>query len=539
MPLLDLPLLWDRQPTEVTGPSDWAEGLGIIGLTTPYLGVEVVNGTAFTRVGTPTRDAVDAGVHGLGLRTNGSSSGLYARIPRRSLTGFTLFSLQQAVSPATDAVSVSLGDSASDQSMARMNTGSATASRMRLFCRTSTGSSEVVDGTSISPFDGSVHAIAMTYQQGVGGFAYSDGERETNTLPGSSTGAFAFDQFAVGVLRRTGNSAFWSGRTWLAAAFDRQLPIEVLEEIRATPWRLFREKRIQIWVSESSGGGVTGTSATTNANDTSAASGTTTVVGTSATTNANDTSAASGSVGSAVTGTSATTNANDTSSASGTTTVVGTSATTNANDTSAASGSVGGGVTGASNTTNADDTSAASGTTTIVGNSATANANDTSNAAGWAGTVTGTSATTNANDISAASGTAGGGYIPPAGNTAYGGGGRGLREIFDKPKKRESTRPENESVSDLINDLVEKTVTEIPAPKAVPKAVKQAAVPVPAAAPAKVEAKASVPEQLSPETLKALSTLPVLVDSLQALLKELQTMKNDLEEQRVVELLLR
>lgn len=83
--------------------------------------------------------------------------------------------------------------------------------------------------------------------------------------------------------------------------------------------------------------GVSGTSATTNANDTSSASGTTTIVGTSASTNANDTSSASGVAGS-ITGTSTTTNANDTSSASGTTTIVGTSATTNANDTATASG---------------------------------------------------------------------------------------------------------------------------------------------------------------------------------------------------------
>lgn len=127
--------------------------------------------------------------------------------------------------------------------------------------------------------------------------------------------------------------------------------------------------------------GVTGTSATTNANDTSASSGTTTVIGTSATTNANDASASSG-----------------------TTTVTGASATTNADDTSAASGSVGSGVTGTSATTNADDSSAASGTTTVTGTSATTNADDTSSATGWAGIVSGTSATINNNDTSTAFG---------------------------------------------------------------------------------------------------------------------------------------
>lgn len=123
--------------------------------------------------------------------------------------------------------------------------------------------------------------------------------------------------------------------------------------------------------------------------------------------------------GGSVTGTSATTNANDTSTASGTTTVVGTSATTNAADTSAASGSVGGAVTGTSATTNANDASAASGTTTVTGTVAYSNANDTSTAAGWAGAISGTVAVTNADDASSAAGSAGsvqafsGGWFPP------------------------------------------------------------------------------------------------------------------------------
>jgi len=130
---------------------------------------------------------------------------------------------------------------------------------------------------------------------------------------------------------------------------------------------------------------VSGTLATTNANDTSAASGTTTVVGTLARTNAND----------AV-------------SASGTTTIVGTLARTNANDSVAASGFVGGAVSGTVAYTNANDTSAASGTTTVTGTVARTNANDSVAASGAAGAVTGAVAVTNANDSVSASGTAGG-----------------------------------------------------------------------------------------------------------------------------------
>lgn len=105
--------------------------------------------------------------------------------------------------------------------------------------------------------------------------------------------------------------------------------------------------------------GATGTLATTNANDTSAATGTTTIVGTLARTNANDTSAAQGTT--TILGTLARTNANDTSAAQGTTTVTGTLATTNANDTVVASGT-GGSPTGTVAYTNNNDTIVASGT---------------------------------------------------------------------------------------------------------------------------------------------------------------------------------
>lgn len=149
---------------------------------------------------------------------------------------------------------------------------------------------------------------------------------------------------------------------------------------------------------------ITGTLATTNANDTSAAAGTTTILGTLAKTNANDTSSAAGTT--TVLGALAKTNANDTSAAAGTTTVLGTLATTNANDTLAASGSVGGAVSGTLATTNANDTSAGAGTTTVLGSLARTNANDTTSAAGTT-TVLGTLATTNANDTLAASGAAG------------------------------------------------------------------------------------------------------------------------------------
>lgn len=154
-------------------------------------------------------------------------------------------------------------------------------------------------------------------------------------------------------------------------------------ELVRNPWQVFLESR-PIWVGASSASGSTGTVAYTNANDTSAASGTTTVLGTLATTNGNDTSAAAG-----------------------TTTVLGTLARTNANDTCAASGAVGSsGATGTLARTNANDTASAAGTTTVTGTVARTNANDSVSAAGWVGSITGTLARANSNDTAAAYGVA-------------------------------------------------------------------------------------------------------------------------------------
>lgn len=150
--------------------------------------------------------------------------------------------------------------------------------------------------------------------------------------------------------------------------------------------------------------GVTGTVAYTNANDTSSASGTTTIVGTVSVTNANDTSSASGST--TITGTISYTNLDDTSSASGSTTIIGTVSFTNADDTSSATGTVGSDVTGTVAYINLNDIATASGSTTIIGTVSVTNNNDTSSASGFIA-VTGTSSTTNNNDICVASGISG------------------------------------------------------------------------------------------------------------------------------------
>jgi len=111
-------------------------------------------------------------------------------------------------------------------------------------------------------------------------------------------------------------------------------------------------------------------------------------------------------VSSGVTGTLATTNANDTLVSSGSTTIVGTLAKTNANDTAAASGNTGS-VSGTLATTNANDSVVAVGSTTILGSLAKTNNNDSLASTGVVGSITGTLARTNANDTLVASGTSG------------------------------------------------------------------------------------------------------------------------------------
>jgi hypothetical protein len=210
------------------------------------------------------------------------------------------------------------------------------------------------------------------------------------------------------------------------AAASAGQTLTVVVKSNTTASNFFRTINLRgYWLSEeAAGGGVAGTSATTNSDDVSAASGTTTILGSSATTNADDTSSASatttvigtsaitdspdvsdasGSIGEAVSGTSATTNSSDTSNASGTTTVIGSSATTNADDVSSASGTTT--ILGTSATTDSADVGSSSGTTSVTGSSATTNAVDTSNASGVVGGgVIGSSATTNAPDVSSASG---------------------------------------------------------------------------------------------------------------------------------------
>ena len=273
--------------------------------------------------------------------------------------------------------------------------------------------------------------------------AYVDGVLQTLTWVNTDNmSSSLFANNTLYLFSRANSSLFGAGRMQNLVIRGGVIGTEALAKWEyQNPWQLFAPRTIWVPVSAGVGGGTTGTLATTNANDTSAASGTTTAVGASATTNANDTSSAAGTT--TVTGTLARSNASDTSAASGTTTVLGTLATSNADDTSAASGSVGSsGSTGTVNATNANDTSAAAGTTTVTGAVARSNADDSVSASGWAGLISGTVNANNANDTAAATGSGGTATAQASGGGIYPAPRRKTKQEIDADRKRLGILPD-------------------------------------------------------------------------------------------------
>ena len=281
----------------------------------------------------------------------------------------------------------------------RLGAGYAIGGTLPMHSGIGVATSNTVERTVITCANGLTSTTAADYEIWINGTKYT------------TSGPIAFGAQTAGAtyFGWDGADSKYPGTIDELVIFDGKLSDAEVTEYFRNPYQMYTRPAARIWVSSGSSSGSTGTSATTNAADTSSASGTTTVTGSSAKTNANDTSSASGTT--TVTGTSAKTNADDTSSASGAvgSNVTGTSATTNAADTSAASGTTT--VVGTSAKTNSNDTASANGTTTVVGTSEQTNANDTATASGAAGAIVGTAAVTNAADAASASGTAQGGAL--------------------------------------------------------------------------------------------------------------------------------
>lgn len=381
---------WDSQPQEVVGVNPAGPfGTADVGdLWVPQSTQGLLTGRPLTNVSTGVERT--AGVHGIGFTTSGQTinaggagkgldTGFAYGKSTSQITFFCLFESFDAVSAA--GYGGPIGD---DVVQFQYHHGSAPFQNT-FVVRAASGA--YAKAKFSTPAANTPVVWVGTYD-GATVRAYTNGVL-TGTAATISGATYATSASNTKINTR-GSNYPWNGRVYVVGAQQRAWSAEEVAYYSDRVWETLEPQ--PIWVPVSAGGGVTGTLATTNADDTSAASGTTTVIGTSAPTNANDTSAASG-----------------------TTTIVGTLAATNADDTAAASGSVGGDVTGTVAYTNADDTSAATGTTTVTGTVAYTNADDGVAASGWAGIVSGTVNVTNSDDTASASGTVSGGARRHAG----------------------------------------------------------------------------------------------------------------------------
>ena len=334
--------------------------------------------------------------------------------------------------------------------------------------------------TAVGVFPSNLKADAYMY---VNGIKYTDDHSGSANI--SFTGANTYVNQTI-LATKINVLTNWSPDIVLFAAHGfGQLPEAFAEALSNKPWQFFKSSRDRAFISFAAAGGVTGTVAYTNVNDSVVATGTTTVTGSLSYTNVNDSVVASGTT--TVTGTIAYTNINDSVVASGKTTVVGSLAYTNADDSVVASGSVGSTVTGTVAYTNVNDSVVATGTTTIVGSLAYTNINDTSIASGTtavigslsytnindsvvasgsAGSITGTVAYTNVNDSVVASGTAGTGQGVGVG----GGAGHPVGGIYYQNQKR--VKIERRPLDKMLDKSIKEYFDETLASESVPKAIK-------------------------------------------------------------------
>ncbi len=397
-------LPWDRQPQEAV-EIDWSnpitQGLTVAITNSGGVPYDAVRGVPLTTTfgSVPTGETTNKGV-----TTKGAGGGWVYAAPGSAPTGvsdFCVVRISSADNYGGIFAHAAVGGATGNGGIQR----DALTNELICFNRTSGGSGVATTGSAYSTVtNGNFHSLGLTVS-GVTVSIYLDGLLNRSANDSVSQETLASERLVL-FGERGASASFGSDGNYLVhLTWARILSADEYAWLHQNYWQLFAPQTIPVPVS-AGGGGTTGTAATTNANDTPSASGTTTVTGTSSKTNANDTSSASGTT--TVVGTSAKTNANDVSAASGTTTVIGTLAKTNADDTSAASGTVGSsGTTGTVAATNANDTAAASGTTKIVGTLSTTNANDAATASGVAGAVSGTVAVTNANDTASAVGDAG------------------------------------------------------------------------------------------------------------------------------------
>lgn len=230
---------WKAQPQSRPRPSQWALDRKLAALYIPGFGQELVSGATWIVEGTPTIEYF-GGLRALKTATNRA---LRVVLPKQTTNEFTLIGYTQAVSPGTDERPAGFGNSATNNTLMNHNCGSTDARAFRLFTRNDAGASQIVDGASLTAYDGNPRTIAYTYGP-AGGFVWVDGVVDANSLPsaGAVTG-FTVNQYCVGANRRVTTGNYWSGLTGWQAGFLKQLPFEDHERIRLDPWGMLLEAR--------------------------------------------------------------------------------------------------------------------------------------------------------------------------------------------------------------------------------------------------------------------------------------------------------
>jgi hypothetical protein len=247
---------------------------------------------------------------------------------------------------------------------------------------TSTGTSAWNTGTSVILPVGTVSVVAATARgNGLATSIYLNG-----TKVGSSTQSGTLHNttgFWTEIGGRTGNvsTRYFAGSILLSFHWWRGLDDAELASLTEDPWQLLEPRKI--WVPVSAASGVTGTFASTTANDSLAAAGNTTVVGTLSRTLTSDTLTSAGST--TILGSLSRTLADDGLVATGApgTAIAGSLAATLQGATLAATGTITQVATLA--VTLADATLASVGTTTIVGSLSSTLADARLNSAGYPG----------------------------------------------------------------------------------------------------------------------------------------------------------
>lgn len=202
---------------------------------------------------------------------------------------------------------------------------------------------------------------ALSFSAATGLVVYETGVKKNPSLIQSFSGALSKIN-GVYLGNTSTLNRQWYGSLFLGAVFPFASPEEEIESLSDNPWQILEpvSRRIYFDMGAAAGGGVSGTAAFTESNDTAAATGMLTHRATASFTEANDTAAASGRL--IHYGSAAFTESNDTAAASGsvgTTGVYGDVAFTESDDTLAALGRIV--HRGTATITEADDTFAAAG----------------------------------------------------------------------------------------------------------------------------------------------------------------------------------